>query len=103
MIDNSKLLLATIKAKELNIITDELASLWIEIVKRRLHHPSFHSFTWNRDDLQAEALKALCLSGLKFDQTKSDNPFAYFIDIINGAFISYISREKIQNSVKDVL
>jgi DNA-directed RNA polymerase specialized sigma subunit len=94
MISNAELLLIVIRDKKAKKISNELATVWLEIATRRVKNPSFKNFTWNRDDLIAEAMNALCKTGLKFNPTQSDNPFAYFIQVINGAFVKYIAKEK---------
>ena len=46
---------------------------------------------------------------LKFKPKQSDNPIAYFMQVINGAFIKYIAKEKRESDLieekdeKDVL
>ena len=109
MISNPELLLIVIQDKKSKKVSNELAAAWIEIASRRVKNPSFKNFTWNRDDLISEALNALCKTGLKFDPKQSDNPFAFFMQIINVAFVKYIAKEKRESDLieekdeKDVL
>jgi DNA-directed RNA polymerase specialized sigma24 family protein len=101
-LDNEELLKEVIKSKELNQITDELGKLLIKIVDRRLNMAGFRGFS-NKDEMAAEALNQLCKTGLSFDPSKSKNPFAYFMSIINGALIAYIARENRQRYIKEDL
>lgn len=109
MISNAELLQIVIRDKKAKTVSNELAAAWLEIATRRLKSPSFKNFTWNHDDLIGEAMNALCKSGLKFKPKQSDNPIAYFMQVINGAFIKYIAKEKRESDLieekdeKDVL
>lgn len=94
MLSNEELFELVVRDKKAKQVSNELATAWMEIIRRRLRNPSFVNFTWNRDDLAAEALEALLKSGLKFNHSQSSSPFAYFMQIINAAFIKYIAKEK---------
>jgi hypothetical protein len=103
MISNAQLLKEVIRAKELNKVTHELATMWVEMIDHRLKSPNYMGFTWNREDVKSEALIVLCRIGLNFDTTKSTNPFAYYMSSIIGSFCTHLAREKRQNDIKDTL
>jgi DNA-directed RNA polymerase specialized sigma24 family protein len=53
--------------------------------------------------MRAHALIQLTQVGLKFNEAKSDNPFAYLTAIVNNAFIRQLKKEKIQGDIKNEL
>ena len=52
------------------------------------------------DEMKGQAILQLVSIGLQFDESKSDNPFAYFTQIAWNAFIRRINKEKKQAYVK---
>ena len=56
-----------------------------------------------RDDMICDGIEN-CLQYIdNFDPAKSNNPFAYFTQIIYFAFVRRITREKKQSKIKDKL
>ena len=52
------------------------------------------------DEMKGQAILQLTQIGLQFDESKSNNPFAYFTQIIYFAFLRRIDKEKKQLYVK---
>ena len=50
-----------------------------------------------------DAICQLVSMGLKFDETKGDNPFAYYTTIITNSFVARLNREKKQRMIKEEL
>jgi len=63
------------------------------IATRLSNKPNFASYTF-RDDMISDAIENCILYMHNFDPKKSQNPFAYFTQIIHYAFIRRIEREK---------
>lgn len=55
------------------------------------------------EEMKSEALLALCQAALKYDPTKGFSPFAYYTQVAQNSFISYLSVEKKQSNIRDSL
>lgn len=60
---------------------------------------NFSSYTW-KDEMIEDAIENQILYFHNFDPEKSSNPFAYFTQICNYAFIRRIAKEKKQQYIK---
>ena len=109
-VDNKKFLQAMIeyrdkcrKAEEKNRkkpdVTNYIGQCFLKIANHLSYRPNFINYTY-RDDMISDGIEN-CLQYMNnFDPDKSDNPFAYFTQIIYYAFIRRIQKEKIQMQVK---
>jgi len=69
------------------------------IAKRLSTKPNFVNYSY-RDEMISDGIEN-CISYFdNFDPTKSDNPFAYFTQIIYFAFLRRIQKEKKQTYIK---
>ena len=108
--DNKKFLQAMIeyrdkcrKAEEKNRkkpeVTNYIGECFLKIANHLSYRPNFINYTY-RDDMISDGIEN-CLQYMNnFDPDKSDNPFAYFTQIIYYAFIRRIQKEKKQMQVK---
>ena len=100
--DDNKLFLEEIaKSKKVGRPTDELALMWLNLVNRILIKPSYKQFA-NQGDYVQEAILNLCKNGLKFDEQKSQNPYAYFHTVIVGSFCQVNARENRQRKIREL-
>ena len=109
-VDNKKFLQAMIeyrdkckKAEEKNRkkpdVTNYICECFLKIANHLSYRPNFINYTY-RDDMISDGIEN-CLQYMNnFDPDKSDNPFAYFTQIIYYAFIRRIQKEKKQMQVK---
>ena len=109
-VDNKKFLQAMIeyrdkckKAEEKNRkkpdVTNYIGECFLKIANHLSYRPNFINYTY-RDDMISDGIE-ICLQYMNnFDPDKSDNPFAYFTQIIYYAFIRRIQKEKKQMQVK---
>ena len=109
-VDNKKFLQAMIeyrdkckKAEEKNRkkpdVTNYIGECFLKIANHLSYRPNFINYTY-RDDMISDRIEN-CLQYMNnFDPDKSDNPFAYFTQIIYYAFIRRIQKEKKQMQVK---
>lgn len=58
--------------------------------------------TYN-DEMQGQALLQLSNFGLKFNEAKSQNPFAYYTTVITNSFTRVLNSEKKGQSVKETI
>jgi len=83
--------------------TDELAKMYMKLCDRYGTRSNWRGYTYN-DEMRGAALIQLIQVGLKFNELKSDNPFAYYTAIVTNSFTRVLLNEKkIQNIRDDIL
>ena len=83
-------------------VTDYIGSCFLKIANHLSYRPNFINYTF-RDDMISDGIEN-CLQYLdNFNPAKSNNPFAYFTQIIYFAFIRRIQKEKKQVTIKQRL
>ena len=83
-------------------VTDYIGSCFLKIANHLSYRPNFINYTF-RDDMISDGIEN-CLQYLdNFNPEKSNNPFAYFTQIIYFAFIRRIQKEKKQVTIKQKL
>ena len=112
-VDNNKFLEAMIehrdkceKAKKRNRkkpdVTNYIGECFLKIANHLSYRPNFINYTF-RDDMISDGIEN-CLQYMdNFNPDKSNNPFAYFTQIIYYAFIRRIQKEKKQIQIKSKL
>lgn len=91
------------EAEEQNLpkpyVTEYIATCFLQIAQRLSYRPNFINYTY-KDDMISDGLEN-CLAYMhNFNPDKSDNPFAYFTQIIYYAFLRRIQKEKKQQYIK---
>ena len=80
-------------------VPDYVGECFLKIANHLSYRPNFINYTF-RDDMISDGIEN-CLQYLdNFNPKKSNNPFAYFTQIIYYAFIRRIQKEKKQMQVK---
>ena len=80
-------------------VTNYIGECFLKIANHLSYRPNFINYTF-RDDMISDGIEN-CLQYLdNFNPKKSNNPFAYFTQIIYYAFIRRIQKEKKQTHVK---
>lgn len=74
-------------------IPDYVGECLLMIATRLANKPNFARYTF-REDMISDAMENCILYMHNFNPAKSQNPFAYFTQIIHYAFIRRIEREK---------
>ena len=83
-------------------VTDYIGSCFLKIANHLSYRPNFINYTF-RDDMISDGIEN-CLQYLdNFNPKTSNNPFAYFTQIIYFAFIRRIQKEKKQTTIKNRL
>ena len=81
------------------VVTNYIGECFLKIANHLAYRPNFINYTF-RDDMISDGVEN-CLQYMdNFNPEKSDNPFAYFTQIIYYAFIRRIQKEKKQVLVK---
>jgi|TARA_B100000959_G_C14884485_1_gene583980 hypothetical protein len=83
-------------------VPDYVGECFLKIANHLSFRPNFINYTY-RDDMISDGIEN-CLQYLdNFNPVKSNNPFAYFTQIIYYAFIRRIQKEKKQTTIKQKL
>lgn len=101
-ISNKELLAEVIRCKQKGVCSDVLGQYFITLAKRYSGHWRFSGYSY-KDEMASDAILTLVTYWDRFNEEKSDNPFAYYTQICTNAFIQYISKEKRQSDVKNSL
>ena len=81
-------------------MTNELAKMYMKLVERYGTRGNWRGYTYN-DEMQASALLQLSQIGLQFDESKSQNPFAYYTAAITNSFTRVLNLEKKGQNIRD--
>ena len=103
MVEYKKLVTEAEDAGEENPpVTNYIGDCFLKIANHLSYRPNFINYTF-RDDMISDGIEN-CLQYLdNFNPEKSNNPFAYFTQIIYYAFIRRIQKEKKQTKIKEKL
>ena len=81
------------------IVTNYIGECFLKIANHLSYRPNFINYTY-RDDMISDGIENCLQYMSNFNPEKSNNPFAYFTQIIYYAFIRRIQKEKKQQDVK---
>lgn len=84
------------------IITNNLAKMYIKLCERYSTRSNWRGYTY-LDEMRSQALLQLTQIGLKFDESKSDNPFAYYTAVLTNSFTRILNLEKKNQTIRDDL
>lgn len=101
-LNNESLLRQIKESKTKGEPTRELCNSFFILVDRISEKGSWANYTWV-EEMKGEALYHLVRGWKKFDDEKYNNPFAYYTQIVNNAFLQVINREKKYLDIKDEL
>jgi len=80
--------------------TDKLARMWLKLVDRYATKGNVRGYTYN-DEMKGQAILQLSQIGLQFDESKSNNPFAYYTAAVTNSFVRIINIEKKNQNIRD--
>jgi hypothetical protein len=83
-------------------MTTKLAKMVMMLVERISHKSNFRGYSY-LEDMKSSALLNLAEVALKFDESKGDNPFAYYTSAINNNFKGLLNIEKKHRVIRDDL
>ena len=86
--------------KDAGQITNTLAKMMIKLCERYATRGNVRGYTYN-DEMKGMAILQLTQIGLQFDESKSDNPFAYFTAAVTNSFVRVINTEKRNQNIRD--
>ena len=81
-------------------MTRTLAHMFMKLCERYATRSNWRGYTYN-DEMRSQALLQLSQIGLQFDESKSQNPFAYYTAAITNSFTRVHNIEKRNQNLRD--
>lgn len=81
-------------------ITNKLARMYIMMCEKYAMKFNWRGYTYN-DEMKASAILQLTYVGLRFNEAKSANPFAYYTAAITNSFCRVLNTEKRNQNIRD--
>lgn len=81
-------------------MTKKLALMFIKLCEKYATRSNWRGYTYN-DEMRSQALLQLSQIGLQFDESKSQNPFAYYTAAITNSFTRVLNIEKRNQNLRD--
>jgi len=87
-------------SKDHGSMTNKLALMFMKLCERYATRSNWRGYTYN-DEMRSQALLQLSQIGLQFDESKSQNPFAYYTAAITNSFTRVLNIEKRNQNLRD--
>ena len=87
-------------SKDHGNITNTLASMYIKLCEKYAMKFNWRGYTYN-DEMRNSAILQLTYVGLRFNEAKSQNPFAYYTAAITNSFCRVLNTEKRNQNIRD--
>ena len=87
-------------SKEHGNITNKLARMYIMMCEKYAMKYNWRGYTYN-DEMRNSAILQLTYVGLRFNESKSANPFAYYTAAITNSFCRVLNSEKRNQNIRD--
>ena len=87
-------------SREHGNMTRKLALMFIKLCERYATRSNWRGYTYN-EEMRGQALLQLSQIGLQFDESKSQNPFAYYTAAITNSFTRNLNIEKKSQNIRD--
>jgi hypothetical protein len=81
-------------------ITNKLAKMYMMLCEKYAMKFNWRGYTYN-DEMKASAVLQLTYVGLRFNEAKSANPFAYYTAAITNSFCRVLNTEKRNQNIRD--
>ena len=89
-------------SKEHGRITENLGKMFIKLSERYAQRSNWRGYTYV-DEMKGQAILQLSHIGLQFDESKSENPFAYYTAAVTNSFTRVLNIEKKSQNIRDDL
>ena len=87
-------------SKDHGTMTKKLAMMFMKLCERYATRSNWRGYTYN-EEMRGQALLQLSQIGLQFDESKSQNPFAYYTAAITNSFTRILNIEKKMQNIRD--
>lgn len=89
-------------SKDHGRITEELGKMFIKLSERYAQRSNWRGYTYI-EEMKGQAILQLSQIGLQFDESKSENPFAYYTAAVTNSFTRILNIEKKNQNIRDDL
>lgn len=89
-------------SKDHGRITEDLGKMFIKLSERYAQRSNWRGYTYV-DEMRGQAILQLSQIGLQFDESKSENPFAYYTAAVTNSFTRILNLEKKSQNIRDDL
>ena len=83
-------------------ITENLGKMFIKLSERYAQRSNWRGYTYV-EEMRGQAVLQLSQIGLQFDESKSENPFAYYTAAVTNSFTRVLNLEKKNQNIRDDL
>ena len=87
-------------SKDHGRITEDLGKMFIKLSERYAQRSNWRGYTYN-EEMRGQAILQLSQIGLQFDESKSENPFAYYTAAVTNSFTRVLNIEKKMQNIRD--
>jgi hypothetical protein len=87
-------------SKDHGRITENLGKMFIKLSERYAQRSNWRGYTYV-DEMCGQAILQLSQIGLQFDESKSENPFAYYTAAVTNSFTRILNIEKKNQNIRD--
>lgn len=81
-------------------ITENLGKMFIKLSERYAQRSNWRGYTYV-EEMRGQAILQLSQIGLQFDESKSENPFAYYTAAVTNSFTRVLNIEKKNQNIRD--
>ena len=89
-------------SKDHGRITENLGRMFIKLSERYAQRSNWRGYTYI-EEMKGQAILQLAQIGLQFDESKSENPFAYYTAAVTNSFTRILNLEKKMQNIRDDL
>jgi hypothetical protein len=89
-------------SKDHGRITENLGKMFIKLSERYAQRSNWRGYTYI-EEMKGQAILQLSQIGLQFDESKSENPFAYYTAAVTNSFTRILNMEKKNQNIRDDL
>lgn len=83
-------------------MTNNLINAFILLTEKIGLQPNYRNYTY-LDEMKSQACFQLSQVGLQFDESKGQNPFAYYTSVVYASFTKILNSEKDNQMIRDDL
>ncbi len=87
-------------SKDHGRITEDLGRMYIKLSERYAQRSNWRGYTYV-EEMKGQAILQLSQIGLQFDESKSENPFAYYTAAVTNSFTRILNIEKKMQNIRD--
>jgi DNA-directed RNA polymerase specialized sigma subunit len=101
-LSNKQMYIEIIECQRIGKISDKLGKMFLLISQHFSTKKNFSGYSY-RSDMISAGIVSCCVAFPKFDPQRSDNPFAYFSQVVFNAYLQTLNKEKNHQKIRDKL